>query len=99
MITSLFVMKGTTIDIPLARVNSAEALWGPDAGTFDPGRWLGPEDEKQGRKEEVKGYRHLLTFAYGPRMCPGRNFAVTELKVRKALISVLIAFNFFAPRL
>jgi cytochrome P450 len=80
--------------MPFAGVNISEALWGSDAGIFDPGRWLGPEDEKnlEGRKEEVKGYRHLLTFAYGPRMCPGRNFAVTEMKVRKALIRVLILF-------
>jgi cytochrome P450 len=79
----LFVTKCTTIDIPLARVNTSEALWGPNAEEFDPGRWLGTEDEKKGRKEKVKGYRNLLTFAYGPRMCPGRNYAVTELKVRQ----------------
>jgi cytochrome P450 len=51
---------------------------------------LGPEDEKKRRKEKVKGYRNLLTFAYGPRMCPGRNYAVTELKVRQALVRVQI---------
>ena len=59
----------------------SEVMWGPDAGTFNPARWLVSEDDKKGRREEVKGYRNLLTFAYGPRMCPGRNFAVTELKV------------------
>jgi len=86
MIDSLFVKKGTFIRIPIGGVNISEQIWGPDAATFEPNRWLvGSDSEKEGRKEEVKGYRHLLSFIHGPRMCPGRNFAVTEVKVKKWL--------------
>ena len=69
-------------------VNRSEALWGPDASTFDPTRWLEHEstdptdpNRKPARKEEIRGYRHMLTFVDGPRMCPGRHFAVTQFKV------------------
>ena len=81
----IFVAKGTSVRVPVAGVNRSEALWGADAGTFDPGRWLVSDDDesKSGmdRIEEVQGYRHLLTFAHGPRTCLGKNFALLELKV------------------
>lgn len=95
IIDSLFVTKGTVIRIPFAGVNMSEALWGLDAGTFDPGRWLVSGDDGRGRREEVKGYRNLLTFGHGPRMCPAKNFVVTELK---AVLSVLLRnFTFEFP--
>ena len=80
MIDSLFVRKGTVIHIPLGSVNISETLWGPDAGMFDPGRWLDGENHKKG-SQKVPGYRNLLTFAAGPRLCPGRDLAVLEAKV------------------
>jgi len=91
VIDALPVSKGIYIRIPIVGVNRSEALWGPDASTFDPSRWLEPESTEPTdsnrtsttptRKEEIRGYRHLLTFVDGPRMCPGRHFAVTEFKV------------------
>ena len=69
----------------MAGVNRSESLWGANAETLDPGRWLVSDDDesKSGtdRKEEVQGYRHLLTFAHGPRTCLGKDFALLELKV------------------
>jgi len=81
MIDSLFVREGTVVRIPLGGVNISETLWGPDAGTFDPGRWLNGEGHQKGRREKVPGYRNLLTFGAGPRLCPGRDLAVLEVKV------------------
>lgn len=94
MIDSLFVRKGTVIHIPLGSVNISERLWGPDARIFDPGRWLDAEDHKKARRQKVPGYRNLLTFAAGPRLCPGRDLAVLKAK---AILTVLVrhfAFEF-----
>jgi len=38
----------------------------------------GGDDE---RWQEISGYRHLLTFGDGPRVCLGRGFALAEIKV------------------
>jgi hypothetical protein len=82
VIENLFVPKGTLIRLPISGVNRSEALWGPDSGTFDPKRWLVSDGLKgSARREEIQGYKHLLSFAFGPRMCLGRNFALTEFKV------------------
>jgi cytochrome P450 len=54
-------------------IHRDKAIWGPDADIFDPDRFL-PENSKD---------RHpmsLLTFGAGPRICPGKNLAVYEVK-------------------
>jgi len=92
-IDSLFVTRDTVIRLPLGSVNRSKALWGPDAGIFNPSRWLLEHDTVL-RKEEVKGFRNLLTFASGPRMCPGRNFVVSEIKAALAILIYNFAFEF-----
>ena len=92
LVDSIFVAKGTLIRIPVIAINMSEELWGSDAGKFDPKRWLLNEGRGGGhRLAEIPGYKHLLTFASGPRLCLGRSFAVTEIKVKSFLISL------FAP--
>ena len=82
------VCKGTLIRIPIAAVNKSQVLWGDDALEFKPQRWLDGRMSEGGQgvlAAEIQGYRHLLTFGgYGPRTCPGRQFAVMELKVHQA---------------
>jgi len=96
MVDSLFVSKGTRIFVPIRFVNKSEALWGPDAATFDPGRWLAPEkDQRQGRWKEISGYKNLLSFADGPRTCIGKNYGIAEIR---ATLSVLVRnFTFEFP--
>jgi len=92
-VDKIFVTKGTFLRIPIAGVNRSEALWGPDAAKFDPGRWLvsnGETKSAMGRMEEVKGYRNLLTFGNGSRTCLGKNFALLEFKVRGSFSSLFI---------
>lgn len=81
VIDSLPVAKGTIIRMPIAALNRSEALWGPDATTFDPTRWFEKRGEYHKRREEIPGYPHLLTFGYGPRVCIGKALALTEIKV------------------
>ncbi|KAF7351430.1 Cytochrome P450 [Mycena sanguinolenta] len=88
VVDSLFVHKGTIVTLPIACLNRSEAFWGPTAKDFSPARWL---DEAEGidkhRARELQGYRHLLTFVDGARMCLGKTFALVEFK---AVLSVLV---------
>ncbi|KAJ6453767.1 cytochrome P450, partial [Mycena sanguinolenta] len=81
VVESVFVRKGTIVTLPISCINRSEAFWGPTAQTFNPARWL---DETDGideqRAQEIQGYRHLLTFSDGARICLGKTFAVEELK-------------------
>lgn len=82
-IENLSVAKGTVFTVPMASVNRSAHFWGEDAKVFRPGRWL--EDDQNGiptKAKEIQGYRHLLTFVDGPRICLGRTFVVAEFKVR-----------------
>ncbi|KAI6044112.1 cytochrome P450 [Pisolithus marmoratus] len=93
-INSISVARGTKIGLPLACINRSTAIWGPDAKVFRPERWL----EKDGipkKAQDVQGYRHLLTFADGPRNCLGKGFAVSEMK---AVLSVLVKNFVFEMR-
>jgi cytochrome P450 len=67
------VSKGTVVTLPIQCINRSEAFWGSDAKVFNPARWL---DESPGfnqlRAQEIQGYRHLLTFSDGARICLGK---------------------------
>lgn len=95
-VNHLRIPKGTSVTIPLMCVNRSAALWGKESKMFKPERWLAdtPGDGgDSGRWREIPGYRHLLTFADGPRMCLGKGFAMAEIK---AVLSVLIRNYTFA---
>ena len=79
MVDSVFVAKGTVVTLPIECMNRSVAFWGPDAKTFNPARWIDASVD-QHRAQEIQGYRHMLTFADGPRMCLGKAFALAEFK-------------------
>lgn len=65
------VPKGTRIILCPWAVNRSESIWGPDAGTFNPDRWL------DGGVSAPNAYG-MMTFLHGPRACIGREFAKAE---------------------
>jgi len=67
------------VSIPIRSVNRSERFWGPDAKEFKPERWIG--GDMQGDMTKIQGYRHLLSFGDGPRMCLGKPFALAAFKV------------------
>jgi cytochrome P450 len=73
LVDTVFVRKGQWAKLPIECISRSEALWGPDAKVFNPARWL---EEGRGvgqyRARELQGYRHLLTFSDGPRICLGK---------------------------
>lgn len=86
LVNSIFVAKGTVLRVPIMCLNRSDVLWGKDGKDFVPERWLDDSDGMtQQRAMEIQGHRHLLTFVDGPRACLGKNFALTEFKVRSLL--------------
>ncbi|KAG2143538.1 cytochrome P450 [Suillus bovinus] len=84
---SVCIPKGTVIVVPFAALNCSISMWGPDAEAFKPSRWFEGDEGTLGARENLHGYRHLMTFGDGARMCLGRLFALTEFK---AVLFVLV---------
>ena len=71
------VQPGQIVNISVRDgMNVDSAVWGNDAETFRPERWL----EKGGGEEELG--QKIMTFGDGPKVCLGRLFALAEMKVR-----------------
>jgi cytochrome P450 len=70
-VDAVFVRKGTMVTFPIECINRSTAFWGPDAKVFNPERWQ-DDSINQHRAQEIQGYRHLLTFSDGARMCLGK---------------------------
>ena len=53
----IVVPKGTIISIPVAAIHTDQKIWGEDASTWDPVRWLRDDYGAKGQ--------HLLAFSSG----------------------------------
>ncbi|KAE8384989.1 cytochrome P450 [Aspergillus alliaceus] len=78
------IPKGTHFTISPAVINVDPDLWGPDADTFDPGRWVREGHTNSGG---VRSHQGFLTFLQGPRSCLGSAFARADLA---CLVAVLV---------
>ncbi|KAH0558821.1 hypothetical protein GP486_004541 [Trichoglossum hirsutum] len=76
--------KGTRVMVVPWAINRDPARWGPDAGTFDPERWMGPGRAGSGGASSNFAF---MTFFHGPRSCIAENFARTEIA---CLLAVLV---------
>lgn len=72
------VPKNTPIFIVPHAINRSEALWGSDAGSFDPDRWLPRDGYTHSATGGATSSYSMLTFLHGPRSCIGRGFAKAE---------------------
>ncbi|EEP76268.1 predicted protein [Uncinocarpus reesii 1704] len=75
-VLNTFIPKGTRISIGILAMNRHPELWGPDAETFNPDRWMGPGKGNTGGASSNYGH---LTFLEGPRSCIGSGFAKGEM--------------------
>lgn len=73
------VPKGTRVMVVPQAINRSRELWGPDAGRFDPDRWLPRfEGDKGAASGHAASNYAFLTFFHGPRSCIGQGFAKAE---------------------
>jgi cytochrome P450 len=63
-----------------------EAVWGPDCQEYMPERWL----SEDGRQLRYVPSHKFLAFNSGPRLCRGKDIAITQLK----MIIVAVVWNF-----
>ncbi|ORY00330.1 cytochrome P450 [Basidiobolus meristosporus CBS 931.73] len=82
VIQGVTITKGTQVFL-LTRTAAQRSWPTSDPFKFDPGQWLGENGESE---SQIKTMGKLgLTFGHGPRVCPGRHLAETELIVLTAL--------------
>ncbi|KAI0544890.1 putative cytochrome P450 [Xylaria curta] len=74
--------KGAVLQMPTGVIHRDPDLWGADADSFNPRRFL-PE-QKKNRPRDVC----FRTFGGGKNLCPGRHFATNEIL---AIVAVFIA--------
>ncbi|KAI0054805.1 cytochrome P450 [Artomyces pyxidatus] len=92
--SSLFVPRGTSIFVDILNVNRDQDIWGPDAATWQPERWLSPLPESVADARVPGVYSHTLSFLGGGRSCIGFKFAEMGMKV---VLSQLIRTFHFSP--
>lgn len=85
--TGITLPKGSVINIPLISLHTDPDLW-DRPHDFDPTRFL-PEN-----KDQVKACA-FMSFASGPRMCPGVNFA--KHLIKHSLLPILKQFQVVDP--
>ncbi|KAI0805761.1 cytochrome P450 3A5 [Xylaria sp. FL0064] len=85
IIEGVRIPKGTQIDLHMPLLHHHQSVWGPDASSFDPDRW----DKLTGDSASLYAFQ---SFLQGPRMCPGKNFALIEVKTM--LIALVSKWRF-----
>ena len=75
------------------------SIWGPNARTFDPSRWLDAKTDSDptstGIPNEGPGvWPNMMTFIDGARRCVGYKLALMECKI---LLFTLVRNFVFAP--
>ncbi|KAL4868711.1 hypothetical protein BDV12DRAFT_209023 [Aspergillus spectabilis] len=91
------IPTGTQVLLCPYAINRSSELWGPDAGEFNPDRWLNPETGKANNDGGMVSNYANLTFSHGPRSCIGQNFAKAELKTLVAVFVSRFRFELARP--
>ncbi|KAF0919791.1 hypothetical protein E2562_031654 [Oryza meyeriana var. granulata] len=78
---------GVMLALPVLFIHRDAAVWGHDAGEFNPGRFA------KGVAKACKDPGAFFPFSRGPRICIGQNFALLEAKVALSMILQRFAFE------
>lgn len=83
--SSYLLKKGAFVQIPSEAIHNDLSSWGSNARTFDPYRFLDLSTEpSRSRGKLNKG--SFIPFGYAPSVCPGRQFAATEIMTLVAMM-------------
>ncbi|KAI0644064.1 cytochrome P450 [Trametes meyenii] len=74
----LAILPGQVVLIPAMSIQRAQDVWGGDADTFKPERWLG---ELPPADQLPSGWANTLAFSDGPRNCIGYRLAIFQYKI------------------
>ncbi|KAL2785944.1 cytochrome P450 [Aspergillus keveii] len=74
------IPPGVIVYFSIYHLHTSEALWGPNAKEFNPGRFL--KIKESGGSLEGR----FMPFGYGPRSCPGFKFAPLTIKIYLVLL-------------
>lgn len=75
VIADKFIPPGTVVGCQIDSVHLDEGVYGADAKSFRPERWLEGDEEQQRRMR-----RSFLAFSAGKRICTGMHIAWLEIK-------------------
>lgn len=96
------IPKGTYVLVAPEITNKDTDLWGPDAETFNPDRWLNFDPATNeaisynNSGGAVSNYANV-TFIHGPRACIGQGFARAELGIFVAAFVYRFQFELEDP--
>ncbi len=76
------IPKGTPIFGLTRHIATRDEHFG-DADRFDPERWLEDDGAQRQRAHDTSTF---LPFGGGPRFCPGRNFALLQIRIVLAML-------------
>jgi cytochrome P450 len=82
MLADKYLLKaGSVVQMPSGVTHNSPDIWGDDAATFNPRRFIRPDGKRdlaarEKRKMQTQGY---FPFGGGKHLCPGRHFAFTEV--------------------
>ncbi|EPQ55440.1 cytochrome P450 [Gloeophyllum trabeum ATCC 11539] len=91
--SELVVPKGTDISVPVGCYHRDKTVWGEDADTFNPERWMKGDAVKAASPMGV--ISNLMNFGSGTRSCIGWRFAMTEMQC--FLVELINTFEFGLP--
>ncbi|TMW62712.1 hypothetical protein Poli38472_005330 [Pythium oligandrum] len=88
------IHQGQVVTIPEYAYNRMQHVWGPDAATYNPERWIEPDTGK------LINYSAFKFFAFnaGPRICLGMNLALLEMKIVVASLVSSLTIEVLDPK-